>query len=565
MRLRSEKWSEGRMMNVKDHRPGERVGRTISLLERLERRTLLDSVIDGVLTADGTAGNDTVAITATADNIIIDLNGAQESFPIHLVTSIDYRLGEGDDSLTVGAGVPAIAANGGAGNDTIVGGDSSDSLAGGAGDDSLSGAGGDDSLMGGAGSDTLLGQGGSDTLDGGDGNDIAFGGGGSNIVHGNAGDDTLMSGPGSDQLIGGDGDDCFINGGGNADTVAGGPGFNYVQLDPADSITAAQMIYDPDTSGTTSVTSQAASNAVGAGTTQVVTASVKAGVLVVAGTSGDDVVAIRLIGGSYLLGASGGVAQTFSADGITGVSISGLAGDDVLGVDNVVTVPVTIVGGGGADTLAGGTGSDSMIGGPGDDVLIGLGGNDTLVGGKGDDTLRSGAGNDSDVGGAGNDRLIGSIGDDTLLGGAGNDLLTPGKHKLGDGNDGADFVSGGPGVDTADFSEVMTDMSITLDGIANDGPAGVGANIMPDVENLFGGLGNDTIVGTAAANFLSGGAGNDSISGGGGKDVLVASRGNDTLNPGGGPSVIAAFNGSQDEYTTVAGDVLNVDSSDVNA
>ena len=34
---------------------------------------------------------------------------------------------------------------------------------------------------------------------------------------------------------------------------------------------------------------------------------------------------------------------------------------------------------------------------------------------------------------------------------------------------------------------------------------------MPNIQNIFGGAGNDTIVATTPAGFLSGGFGNDSI------------------------------------------------------
>ena len=56
--------------------------------------------------------------------------------------------------------------------------------------------------------------------------------------------------------------------------------------------------------------------------------------------------------------------------------------------------------------------------------------------------------------------------------------------------------------------------------------------------------GNDTLVGTAAANTLNGGAGNDAIYGGAGDDMMYGGLGNDTLRSGGGADILEGQTGA---------------------
>ena len=54
------------------------------------------------------------------------------------------------------------------------------------------------------------------------------------------------------------------------------------------------------------------------------------------------------------------------------------------------------------------------------------------------------------------------------------------------------------------------------------------------IENAIGGLGNDTITGSAAGNLLEGGAGDDSVDGGAGTDTILGGDGHDALLGGAG-------------------------------
>ena len=125
-------------------------------------------------------------------------------------------------------------------------------------------------------------------------------------------------------------------------------------------------------------------------------------------------------------------------------------------------------------------------------------------------------------GGAGLDLLVGGAGADQLSGGADRDQLRGGA--------GADDLAGGPGFDRASYTGSAEGVRASIDDVANDGAQGgaEGDNVRTDVEDLQGGDGNDTLVGSAAGNVLDGGAGNDSVDGGGGFDEYNLGDGADT-------------------------------------
>jgi Ca2+-binding RTX toxin-like protein len=123
-------------------------------------------------------------------------------------------------------------------------------------------------------------------------------------------------------------------------------------------------------------------------------------------------------------------------------------------------------------------------------------------------------------GGASNDVLYGGPLGDTLNGGAANDTLAPGK--------GADRLNGGDGNDYADYGARTTALTLSIDGVANDGEANERDNLGMDVEALIGGSGNDRLTGSAVANSLWGQDGDDTIDGRAGSDWLNGGAGFDT-------------------------------------
>ena len=121
---------------------------------------------------------------------------------------------------------------------------------------------------------------------------------------------------------------------------------------------------------------------------------------------------------------------------------------------------------------------------------------------------------------------MGGDGADALSGGPGRDTfrLTPFGAA-----DGSDVVTGGDGIDEADYSFASPRVVVTLDDVADDGVDGEGDNVRSDVEDIIGSSGDDVLVGDADANQLSGGAGSDELDGGGGFDALYGEDGVDLL------------------------------------
>ncbi len=245
--------------------------------------------------------------------------------------------------------------------------------------------------------------------------------------------------------------------------------------------------------------------------------------------------------------------------------------DDIVFVLNDDLV-VTVNAGAGNDDLRGGPGADALNGEAGDDTIRGGAGGDTLDGGTntsiatgGGDTVDYGAssadvtvsldttandGQDVDAitpgiqpegdnalnfeilkGGSHNDILTGSGADERLLGGGGDDDLNGlGGNDTLEGGSGADDYDGGTGTDTVTYNPSSADLTVTLNNLADDGSAGgaEGDNVRDANEIVIGGVGADTITGSANAETLNGGGGNDTLSGLGGADILIGGSGSDT-------------------------------------
>ena len=234
----------------------------------------------------------------------------------------------------------------------------------------------------------------------------------------------------------------------------------------------------------------------------------------------------------------------------------------------------------GSDALRGGPGADALDGGDGDDDLDGRGGPDTLDGGRGPDALDGGDGPDTLVypersvgvrvdlqtgeGGGAPDvvtNLIGVTRRDTLrepgarrrhhrqrhpdrrpppptcsTGVAGTDLLSgrAGDDRL-DGGQGADVLIGDEGRDTATYADRREPVTVTLDGVANDGAQTDFAldDVRDDVEAVEGGAGDDRLTGSRFANQLDGNGGDDTLDGAGGADDVAGGAGRDSVSYGG--------------------------------
>jgi Ca2+-binding RTX toxin-like protein len=146
----------------------------------------------------------------------------------------------------------------------------------------------------------------------------------------------------------------------------------------------------------------------------------------------------------------------------------------------------------------------------------------TLAGGDGNDTLDGGS-NAWVRGEAGNDMLQSGH----LDGGPGNDMLQSGHL---DGGSGADTF-GGPGYDRVSYGDRVNPVTVSTDGLANDGESGEGDQVAASVEIIVGGDGGDMLAGDAD---LDGGPGNDLLTAGVDAGGLAGGDGNDTLRAGTG-------------------------------
>ena len=143
-----------------------------------------------------------------------------------------------------------------------------------------------------------------------------------------------------------------------------------------------------------------------------------------------------------------------------------------------------------------------------------------------------------------------------FTGGSGNDTVnientaasTSTMINTGGGNDtfvmrnlsatlGRLTFNGGSGVNTLDYSAVTTRVIVNLlTGTATNLLGGIS-----NIANVFGGAGDDELIGNAAANTLRGNGGRDSLFGGDGIDSLYGGEGDDYLD--GGKNIDFLFGG----------------------
>ena len=526
--------------------------------------------LGGPATVTGDAGNDFIVGGNNADTI---------------------HGGKGNDIILSGAGNDTVF--GGAGDDRIAGGDGSDILHGGGGNDIILGDGPnswpiptsadqaafESDLM--RLSDTGFGH---DFITGGDGADSIYSGRGNDLVLSGAGNDLVYGAAGADILVGGSGDDT-INSGLGADVVLGDGPDTYPTIDPSAVTDASDLLIRAAGvgEGNDYIEAKDGNDWVHGG----------AGDDIIFGGAGDDT--LYGGAGNDIIVGGGGHDTIFAGDGNDWAFGDGpnmfpsvLPGRDeliayILRFANVNEGNDTIDGGAGNDLILAGRGNDRVTGGPGDDIILGGGGADWIEGGDGNDIIHGGADADVIFGGAGDDILIGARGDDYLIGGSGDDQLSGGLGDdwlFGDGTDGYppgyvdpveyarefgthgsgndrihgglghDVIFGGGGNDgiVADpppvtlgprpIDPVEIDPATTLDSevvaLVRAQEVDVEPVPAPRVGHdiVFGGAGNDRILGLGGNDILVGGGGNDRISGGAGSDLILGDG------PNGVPAVL---------------------------
>jgi hypothetical protein len=283
---------------------------------------------------------------------------------------------------------------------TIIGTPNSETLTGTEFADSILGTGGNDTVNGLAGADTLDGGADNDTLKGGEHNDTLFGGLGKDWLCGDGGDDQLFGGGLRDRLFGGDGNDV-LDGGTGDDAMVGGLGDDIYIVD-----SLADTIVEDFTAGADEVRTALLSLNLAA-----------------------NVENLTFVGSGNFIGVGNARENR----------ISGKSGNDML---DGASANDHLLGSSGRDTILGGEGDDVLDGGTGRDKLSGAAGNDTLLGGDFNDTLQGGTGTDVLGGGAGTDTAVFSgLKSDYKIQRIG-DLVEVVDLNPGDGDDGADLLSG---------------------------------------------------------------------------------------------------------------------------
>ena len=536
------------------------------------------------VTINGSGGNDIITIGSGS---VVDAHGQGGN---DLIND-----GSGNNTLRGGAGNDTI--NGGGGNDDIYADENSfvdphaaggnDIVHGGAGKDFIDGGPGQDQLFGDADNDGVSGGEGFDTLDGGTGNDHLMA---TDTLYNPVGwADLLLPGPGADEYDG-DVDDTLdyhtyvVDIKVSTDNVA-----NDGAIGEGDDVMLGRIIGGNGNDVLNGVGSEARW-LFGAGGNDTIYGS--DGNDYLDGGVGNDLIDGRL-GADAITGGAGSDTASYAAR-VVGVKVTldNLANDGQAGeFDNVLYDIEEIRGGQASDTLEGDANNNRLYGNGGGDFLRGYGGGDILSGQEGNDVLDGGFGADTIVGGAGKDaadysnRLFGvfvsldNLANDgageldnvwndveNVHGGAGDDVLTGssasnalygnGGNDTLRGLEGSDELYGGNGVDLVTYGERLTGVHVTLDSIANDGrPANPrigdpGEMDFVSAERIDGSLGDDVLIGDAAANGFNGYSGNDWLAGNGGSDTLSGGTGNDTLTGGADSDVLYGGDGD-DRFFTV--------------
>ena len=432
--------------------------------------------------------------------------------------------------------------------------------------DSLDGGLGDDTIIGGAGDDFINGRSGNDSLSGAQGNDTILGGAGDDTLNGGTGGDTLNGQSGNDVVNGDEDEDVIVFGGtgDGLDVVDGGSGSDTVRVNGTandDTFRVSQ-----DAQGLLTVSQATSMITIDPSSVQTV---------IVSGLAGNDFIGIDSIPrvGRIVLIVNGGFGDDildagWVDSGSVILELNGEGGDDTLaggkgrdqlngGIGND-----SLFGGDNGDTLSGGDGQDIIGGGWGQDIILGDAGNDTLSGDNGDDVIDGGLDSDVASGGNGDDTIRGNFGDDALNGNAGNDSIL--------GLSGKDTIVGGSGNDTLDggreddrIGGQSGDDLIRGDhgddfingGTGNDeivGEDGDDTIMAGDgADGISGGDGDDFVEGQGMNDTITGGDGNDTLRGGGGDDTILGEQGDDVINGNSGTDTAAVGEGADPATTDV--------------
>lgn len=147
----------------------------------------------------------------------------------------------------------------------------------------------------------------------------------------------------------------------------------------------------------------------------------------------------------------------------------------------------------------------TIVGTPGDDLLTGTPGPDVIAALQGDDLIWGLGGDDVICGGFGSDTVVGGAGFDVIFGAQGNDVI---------------YAANGPGE-----AERQDTRGARMFGGAGDDVI-IGSARW---DRMQGGVGNDVLVGFEGRDWMRGGSGADRVFGGAGTDDLHGGNGRDVI------------------------------------
>ncbi|WP_376094559.1 hypothetical protein ACE7GA_01375 [Roseomonas sp. CCTCC AB2023176] len=475
-------------------------------------------------------------------------------------TGRDSLFGEGGNDY-LGGGAEADTLAGGTGNDTAVGGEGSDSVDLDAGDDTYIIARTVSGLVADAGLDTVNGGAGEDTIELSDfmtGGVINLGGsfdvpqtvasngvtdiasqgafvtvatltGFENAVGSNF-RDTVLGNSGANKLAGASGDDLLLGFQGN-DTLVGGAGIDQVSYaaEGGSGAVLADLATGlvTDTYGNTDTlievewligsNTSAFDDLLGDDRDNIFTGNKGAGVDQMDGRGGVDTV-------DYSIESD---TQNYLPDGTTPGPIGvGIVVD--LSVTGSFSNPNATDTSGHGDLLVS---IENIIGSIRADAIKGSAADNLFVGGDGNDTLDGGPGGFDTVDYRQEIGSLGVIVDDSSL--------LSNRDTFGD----VDLLIGIErivGTDHADFMRL--DSTFTREAVGGDGDdhlemlSTLGA---ADRSRLFGGDGNDTLIGSGGADYLFGGSGSNESYGFGGDDTYLSTGGSDFFDGGAGDNEVS--------------------------
>jgi Ca2+-binding RTX toxin-like protein len=366
-------------------------------------------------------------------------------------------------------------------------------------------------LSGGAGRDLLMGLQGEDNLQGGDNNDSLVGGSGNDALSGNNGNDWLDGGQAVDTLNGGGGQDAFIlnqMGSANADVLADfSTGWDSIQLDTSNAIFTQLGAAGRFTAGDARFFAGTAAH------------------------DADDRIIYNSATGQIFYDADGnGTGSTQQLIATLGTGRSVVATDFWV----VGTAP-----GGGGNTINGTAGNDTLIGTDGNDTINGLGGNDSLDGWNGVDSVSGGDGDDTLIGGPAVNPDTGmEVSDaDTLNGGLGNDLYIVHRGVVIEADSGgvdwvwAEITDWTLGAGLENLRLLATPRVESQSGTGNELDNIIDPSGLEHGGGYHGMGGNDTIFTAQRDGVYFGDDGDDVIHGEGGNGGadMFGGNGNDTL------------------------------------